>query len=417
MKKELYFGYGECIINPGRTIGLAGYDHRGDCGFGNSGILDDLYAQALAVTVDEENFLIITLDLCVMEAKTADEIRKAVSEKINLPLDHIMLALSHTHSGPVTAEDYFDISEEEAAEVRSYLNLLKKSIAAISAEALSRKQKARLFSATYKAVLGFNRRYTERDENGIPFAKMLFNMWLHPGHKTEGVVDENIPILMIDSIDDGSEDFYLRQGGCKTIILYSPPYHPVVMGQHSRMVSADYVGAARACIQDALCPGTKAMFLYGASGNVEPALATQYNPKSIEIVGRAIGYGILNQLAMRKEIDAGTIQVLEEDVPANAGSNSRIKTQTVCFGDACIAGVSGECFTELGIAIRNASKFKQTLIATNANGGRGYLPVKDAFPLGGHEVKSAVQKGYAADLFDTVLSVIKENMEKGRLKT
>jgi hypothetical protein len=347
-----------------------------------------------------------------MEPEKADEIRQTVSDKTGIPARHIMLALSHTHSGPVTSEKYTETTGEEAAAVRRYMTFLKKSITAVCAEAASRLNPGKMYETTYKTVLGYNRRYSSADETGGRKAKMLFNMWKNPGHPVNGTVDENIPVLLIEKIDDGSEDFYINQNGIKYLLLYSPPYHPVVLWQHSRMVSADYVGAARKTLENILDGRTKAMFLYGASGNVEPALACQCNPASKEIVGNAIAYGIAVNLALRKPVETGSIRILEEDVYADDSKKRRIKVQTIILGDACIAGVSGECFTELGIEIRRASPFKQTLVATNTNGGRGYLPVREAFSEGGHEVISAREMGYGEELFDRVLETVRKHMSR-----
>ena len=45
---DLYFGYCDIVITPPDTIGLAGFGDRMARGFNNSGVHDDLYAQAYA---------------------------------------------------------------------------------------------------------------------------------------------------------------------------------------------------------------------------------------------------------------------------------------------------------------------------------------------------------------------------------
>lgn len=408
----MYFGYSECVITPGRNIGLAGYPHRPECGFNNSGVLDDLYAGALALKLGDTELIVVAADLCVMEPEDADRIRQAASSKTGVPVERIMLALSHTHSGPVTSVGYTEVSQREAEAIREYMDGVVAGIAAICAEARSRLGEAKVYSATYRAVLGFNRRYPERDEKGNTVAKMLFSMWQNPGHETEGTLDPDIPVLVIERVSGGAEDSYLSQNGYRRVVLFSAPYHPVVLGQQNRFVSADYVGAARRCLTEVLGSRTAALFLYAPSGNVEPALAVQNNPQAVQVVGNAIGYGIATILALRREVSVDSLDSIEEDVVGNASLGTRIKTHVFRIGDACIVGVSGECFAELGMQIRQASPFAQTLVATNANGGRGYLPVKEAFAQGGHEVESALGKGYDGDLFETVVGTLERNIAR-----
>lgn len=409
---QLYFGYCDSIITPDSLIGLAGYAHRVECGFVNSGVLDDLYARALYLKSGNGELVIVTLDLCMLQFETADSTRQAISEKIQVPVENIMINICHVHSGPITAV-WEDKTEEKYKDmIKSYLEILKRKIVAICVEAKFRIYKAKLYSTTLKTCLGYNRRYTTVDENGKPICNNQFSRWQYPLQGWNGVVDHDIPILMIERIDDGTEDFYFNQNGYEWIILFSPPYHPVIMGQHSRYISADYPGAVCKCIENTLGDGTKAMFLLGACGNTQPFFGTQSNPKAVQVVGNAIGFSVVAVLATREEIKVDELEAVEEDIVLHNKKNSRIKTQVFRVGEACIAAVSGECFTELGIEIRKNAGFKQTLIATNSNGGYGYLPTRDAFPLGGYEIVSAINMGYDEETFDRVVEVVLNNCRK-----
>jgi hypothetical protein len=49
------------------------------------------------------------------------------------------------------------------------------------------------------------------------------------------------------------------------------------------------------------------------------------------------------------------------------------------IGSSAVLTAPLEVFTETGLAIRRASPFAVTIIATNSNGGVGYLPAADAY--------------------------------------
>jgi len=411
MSNNFSFGYSEAVINPNQWITLRGYEHRYKQGIGNSGILDDLYARALFLKAGETGLLLVTLDLCGIEMKTADLLREAISEKTRIPKEHIMLSAAHTHSGPLTCvplssgvnlnKKHQEILENE---IGQYLEYIKECILTICTEAQSRMCEGKLSASTLRMNLGYNRRYPLTDEKGNPSVRMHFNLWKHSGEDINCKIDEDIPVLMIERINESNEDDYLEPYGQKRIVLFSVPYHPVVLGQGSRAVSADYPGAARACIEEAVGSGTKAMFLLGACGDINVLMACQENPKAVKIVGGAIGYGVAAALSNRRKIEMDRLDALEEEYLDKNGN--RIIVQVFKIGDSAIAAVSAECFNELGIRVRQASKYTQTLIATNSNGYGEYLPSKAAFEEGGYEVDSACNKGYQDDILDRIIERI-----------
>ena len=61
-------------------------------------------------------------------------------------------------------------------------------------------------------------------------------------------------------------------------------------------------------------------------------------------------------------------------------------------------GFPGEMFVEIGIDIKRASPFDQTLVLGLTNGLVGYLPTKRAFDEGGYESKSARFVRESADM-------------------
>jgi hypothetical protein len=78
------------------------------------------------------------------------------------------------------------------------------------------------------------------------------------------------------------------------------------------------------------------------------------------------------------------------DVQGREGKPHEVEVQVIALGDE-IAWVSlpGEIFVELGLGIKAGSPFKQTIIATLANGSVGYIPTVRAFTEGNYEVVSS----------------------------
>jgi hypothetical protein len=69
----------------------------------------------------------------------------------------------------------------------------------------------------------------------------------------------------------------------------------------------------------------------------------------------------------------------------------------------------GEVFTELGMAIRKASPFAQTIIVELAHGPVTYFPDQRAFPQGNYEpVTSRVAPGSGEKMVETAIVLLKE---------
>jgi hypothetical protein len=78
------------------------------------------------------------------------------------------------------------------------------------------------------------------------------------------------------------------------------------------------------------------------------------------------------------------------DVANRAGKPVAVEVQVIALGpDLAWVSLPGEIFVELGLAIKEGSPFKETIIAELANGSIGYIPTKKAYDQGNYEVVSA----------------------------
>jgi hypothetical protein len=95
-------------------------------------------------------------------------------------------------------------------------------------------------------------------------------------------------------------------------------------------------------------------------------------------------------------------------------NNQPIEAEILTFGlgDASIVGLPGEIFVELGLAIKEASPYKNTLVLTLANNSIGYIPNKDAFQYGAYEVEvSMIAEGEGEKLVKSSLNQLQKMTE------
>ena len=81
--------------------------------------------------------------------------------------------------------------------------------------------------------------------------------------------------------------------------------------------------------------------------------------------------------------------------------------------DAAIVLLPGEVFAELGLAIKNGSPFKHTLVIELANDSPAYIPTEKAFKEGSYEiVNSRIVSGGGERLVEAALRLLKEAADR-----
>jgi len=228
---KLQAGYGEKVITPPMGVELSGY------GFylkrKAESVLDDLKARALYLDDGGRRIMLISCDLVGLTVSVSDGIRGAVSKAAGIPTANIMLACTHTHTGPATMP-LPGIGEIDPG----YMKSLPDAIVAAASSAVADAAPAE-FSYSFEALepLGYNRR--------------------------DGSFEGIDPYLKIAYFEHGSA------GG--DILLLSYACHAVILGRATR-VSADWPGAAVRAVE---ATGRRAIFFQGFCGDIDPV--TQLN--------------------------------------------------------------------------------------------------------------------------------------------
>jgi hypothetical protein len=98
------------------------------------------------------------------------------------------------------------------------------------------------------------------------------------------------------------------------------------------------------------------------------------------------------------------------DVEARKGKPLEAQVQVIALGNELAwVGLPGEIFVELGLAIKKASPFRQTIVASLANDNLGYIPNGKAYAEGNYEPVSArCAEGSGEMLVETAVGMLKE---------
>ncbi len=239
-------GVGRADITPDAPIWMAGYGNRNKP---SEGVDHPLSVKALALQYDREPpLLLITADIIGFNRELAEEIAGQLHKRYKLPRENILLAASHTHTGPVIGynlKGMFELKEKDAAAVKQYaIKLVERTLEAATA-ALAKTEPVRLSFGRGKATFAMNRRVFR--PGGVNF-----------GVNPDGPVDHEVPVLRIDD----------AQGKVKAIVFGYACHCTTLGGDHYR-IGGDWAGYAQDYLERAH-PGATALFITGCGGDANP---------------------------------------------------------------------------------------------------------------------------------------------------
>ncbi len=420
-----------CITPPLGTPVWGYYEERF-----TKGVLDDLYATAVAFDDGKNKAVIISAELLHLTTKHSNIVRKVISDFCNIPVEAIFIACTHTHTGPLVEIG----AENESDYDRFLINQLRD--AAYYALGDLRDTEFSINVGEAKN-LSFVRRYRMKDGSvqtnpgvGNPNIKEML-----------GKPTEKVNLVKLER--DGGDDIFVVSFGT----------HPDTVG--GELISADWPGFVRSTIEKAL-DGVKCLFLNGVQGDVN-----HINPNPTEgekkgtfidfdsvprgydhakYMGRAIAGAVLQICDKTEPVNVGDIKFAggdikiasnqendrleeaeriyklhnegkDEEIPftemelttvvAEATRIVRLKDgpefydftlSAISMGDIAFTGFPGEPFVELGRRIEDASPFKMTFTCCLVNGGDSYFPTSAAFDEGGYEARSSYLKRGADDV-------------------
>ena len=234
-------GVARVCITPPEPIPLCGYNP--DL---SEGVLDDLYAKALALDDGRgERGLLLTADLLFFRQPFAEALCRRIAQRTGLARHQILLSASHTHAGPVFGlrdPDRFDLPVAQRTVVDAYTRRLMDQLVDLAAAALADMWPARLDWGSGRVGFVMNRRL--HTEHGIVMSP-----------NPDGEVDPVVPVLQVTDAE-----------GAVRAVLFGCACHPVTLDGHNRKISADYAGAAQRRLEERFA-AAQAMFLIGCGGD------------------------------------------------------------------------------------------------------------------------------------------------------
>ena len=207
-------------ITPPLGVDLCGYGDYADRK-AMSGV-KSLHAQALVLEQKQQRVALITLDLIGLSEELVRRTQELIEKMAGIPRENVVLACSHTHSGPVTV-DLIGSGEPDY----DYLSMLSRQIASAVVQACDELEDVNVFSGQATLVgLAKNRA------------------------QSDGAIDTAVQTLELLS----------SESDCTTV-LFAFGCDPVSTPQDDKQLNPDFPARARAILQSEY---DDALFLQGS---------------------------------------------------------------------------------------------------------------------------------------------------------
>lgn len=403
-----FAGAAEMDISPPRGLTITHYVRK------NIGVYDPIFTRALYLRdTDGTSIALITADLIGAGFTACDELRAKVKKEIGV--DEVWFTASHTHAGrwlvstPVEGREYTDELNWDEGPGYSIADRPgeKKWNAAVHAAMLEvcRRAKQKAVAVTLRtgradAQVGYNRRITGKDG------------WTYMGVNREGPAVPWVNVLVAES----------KATDKPIAVLFEHAAHPVMVPHTSKLVSADFPGAAVARVHEKLGKDVVAMFGQGCGANIN-GFPLRVSHDKTDAAGHKLGDAVVKAIAESKPVTATkiTLGVTETLLPTQPLPSAELVTKLmekdknnparikqlkkitamreaggtppprrfdvygVMLGDDwCLVGLPYEIFSQMELWLDKAAPFKRTMAFSLTNGGRGYIGNDEGLAMGGN---------------------------------
>jgi len=410
----------------------------------STGTSNPLRAKAVVLRQGGESAALVSCDIIGLSPDVSSRARKRASKETGIPAENILIAATHSHTGPL----YFGALRKhfhdqaiakhgsDPYEKTNYPSRLARQIAKAIARANAAAKPIRLEAGSAEQQgLAFNRRFHMRNGT-VRFNPGVLNPDIV---RVAGPIDPEVGIVFLRQADTGNNiaalinfalhldtvggsmyaadyPFYVEQAlrkqyGKDLTLLYGTgtcgDINHIDVTKRERL-KTDYIGKTLAETVLAKSESLKAI--------AEPSLAVRseivevplqrYGPERIAWAHENIKKVGTKELSFLEQVEAYKILAIE----MRGSRTIRLEVQVFRLSrDVAVVGLPGEVFVDLGLAIKKASPFERTLVIELCQDAPGYIPTEKAFAEGSYEtVNSRIAPGGGERMAEAAIRLLKE---------
>ena len=418
---ELTVGTAETVITPILRSPMAGYYFAREA----DGVHDDLMAKTILFRQSGKTVGLVSCDLIELPGAVVDKAKALVLERTGIPPDHLILTVTHAHTGPRHQASYDDWLVEKIADT------VQMAVARLVPAQVS-------FGVGEEKRLPFHRRFWMKDGTLRTNPGKLNPDIVRPA----GGIDPTVPVLTVS-----------RPDGVPLAAVVNYSLHLDTVGGTS--ISADFPHYVSSILGRVMGAEMLTLHTTGACGNINHWDVHSEDPQrsfaEAERIGTMLAGEVLKVTTFAKPVDVDRIDGLIEDVelPLKSFTEEELakareivkvpnppdvdfvlervwalralevtgrkqptistRIQAICVGDVALVTVPCELFYELGLDIKQKSPFPRTVVIELANDSIGYVPRRADYDNGGYEVvNSRLAPGGGEQIVETALGLLKK---------
>jgi len=444
-------------VDPGRLqAGMAEIDITPPIGYRMAGYFDErlstamhdpLKAKAIVLRQGRQHVALVFCDLVGLSLNVSSKARAQASRATGIPITNIVIAATHSHTGPlfddVRRDDFHRAAIAEYGrdpqEKIDYPAFLISQLVEVIVKATANVHPAEVDAGiTTQPGLPFNRRYYMKNGKVATNPGQLNTNIVGPA----GPVDSDVGILLVKN-SKSSEPV----GGLTIFAM-----HADTTG--GTEFSADYPYGIEQTLRKAFGSNYISAFAAGTCGDINHIdVSRKERFRGFDVaqkLGGRIGATFLAEVPNLKRIDHPALAVRTSTLTlsfqtvklreiaearvildrlrdtninfyakvaavkvvdlAQRGANYPAEIQAFRLdSDNAIVCVPAEIFVEFGLAIKAASPFKQTMVVTICNDRPGYVPTLKGFQEGSYEViNSRLKPGSGETMVEAAIKLLNQ---------
>jgi len=360
-----------------------------------TGVEVPLFANAAAFSVGDESVILISMDILSFKSKFCNEMRARINEATGVPTSNIFIAATHTHTGIALDYQLYLCPPNPEQSGHAADMAVEAAVEAWNNRAPSKLGTGKTYNDTYN----FCREWHTEDGDVVTWKL---------GTEPISEVDHSVNII---KVDDGD-------GKVKCLIV-NYANHPDTYSSKIKY-SADYPGYLRESLKRRYGEDVVVLYFNGCEGDVnyvDYKDKTHYEyhgggKNTAKIIGEAVARDVIKIANKIKTTETPTIRSISKtyDAPqrkptekelewgqsaikymapsgldyafaleyttedySKLGDTFELEIHTLQIGDFAIVGLPSEIFSEIGLKIKAASPYKNTMIVGLANGTHGYI--------------------------------------------